>query len=85
MAYLKKGDPLPKKGKGAKLSDKMRTFIDEYMISKNATDAVRKSGYKTKNPNRIGAELLRHPLVSAEIENAWMKNKNEQSFVGTTS
>ena len=68
MAYLKKGDELPSKGKGAKLSPKMRAFIDEYMVSMNASEAVLKAGYKTKNPNRIAAELIQHPLVSVEIE-----------------
>jgi len=46
----------------------MRTFVDEFMISKNASDACVKAGYKTKNANRMGAELMNHPLVAAEIE-----------------
>lgn len=68
MAYLKKGDPVPSKGKGSKLSPKQRAFIDEYMVSQNASEAVLKAGYKTTNQNRIASELLQHPLVSEEIE-----------------
>jgi len=68
MAYLKEGDEAPKNGKGKTLSPKMRAFIDEYMVSQNASEAVLKAGYKTRNQNRIASELLRHPLVSAEIE-----------------
>ncbi len=68
MAYLKKGAGAPKKGKGAKLSPKMRAFIDEYMVTQNASEAVLKAGYKTRNQNRIASELLQHPLVSEEIE-----------------
>lgn len=78
MAYLKKGDPVPTKGKGSKLSLKQRAFIDEYMVSQNASEAVLKAGYKTTNQNRIASELLQHPLVSAEIERR-MEEKQEKT------
>lgn len=68
MAYLKKGQEPPKTGKGSKLSAKMRAFVDEFMVTQNASEACLKAGYKTKNPTRLGAELMNHPLVATEIE-----------------
>lgn len=67
MAYLRKSDGVPDKGKGARLSPKMKAFIEEYLISKNASDAVIKAGYKTSNPAQLAAELRNHPLVSEEL------------------
>lgn len=67
MAYLTMNSEIPVKGKGAKLSTKMLRFIDEYFVDMNGSEAVLRVPYKTTNPNRIASELLRHPLVSAEI------------------
>lgn len=67
MAYLKPGQKPPLKGKGSKLSAKMSKFIDEYFVDMNASAAVLRAGYKTRNQNRVAAELLRHPLVREEI------------------
>jgi len=68
MAYLKHGDDVPTKGKGAKLSSKMSVFVDEYMVDMNAAQACVRAGYKTNNSNKLGTELLQHPLVKAAIE-----------------
>ncbi len=68
MAYLKPGQSAPNKGKGSKLSPKMERFVEEYLVDLNASEAVLRAGYKTRNKNRMGAELLRHPLVSQTIE-----------------
>jgi Phage terminase, small subunit len=68
MAYLTANRPIPTKGKGSKLSAKQRAFVDEYMLDLNASQAVLRAGYKTNNPNRIGVELCRHPLVAQELE-----------------
>ncbi|QDP56988.1 MAG: putative terminase small subunit [Prokaryotic dsDNA virus sp.] len=68
MAYLPKGSEPPTTGKGSKLSPKMRAFVDEYMITQNASEACVKAGYKTKNPGRMAAELMSHPLIEREIE-----------------
>lgn len=70
MAYLKRGSEIPEKGKGTKLSAKMQLFVSEYLVDLNATEAVKRAGYKTKNPKNIGAELLRHPLVKAAVDEA---------------
>lgn len=59
--------------KGRKLTPKMISFIDQYTGESfgNSTQSILKSEYTTTNPdvaNRLGAELLQHPLVSAEIK-----------------
>lgn len=56
--------------KGHKLTPKMRSFIDQYMIDLNATQAVVRSDYSTTNntsANRLAAELMAHPLIKEEI------------------
>ncbi len=73
MAYLSLDKGVPEKGKGAKLSKKMGLFVSEYLVDLNATKAVLRAGYKTKNPNRLGSELLRHPLVKAAVDSALAK------------
>jgi phage terminase small subunit len=73
MAYLRKGQEPPVKGKGAKLSSKMELFVSEYLVDLNATEAVRRAGYKTTNPNRLGTELLNHPIIKERIDAALSK------------
>lgn len=68
MAYLQRGAEPPLTGKGSKLGSKMRAFVDEYMIDFNASAAVLRAGYKTKNRSLMAGELMRHPLVMKEIE-----------------
>jgi phage terminase small subunit len=68
MAYLKKGDPVPEKGRGARLTAKMTRFIDEYMLDLNATQALQRAGYKSPTYNRLAHTMLQHPLVRAEID-----------------
>lgn len=68
LSYLKPGQEPPKTGKGSKLSPKMERFVEEYLIDLNASAAVERAGYKTRNKNRMGAELMRHPLVKAKLD-----------------
>ncbi len=68
MLNVKKGRAVSQGTKGFKLTPKMRSFIDLYLIHMNATKAVELSGYKTKNPSLIATHLMQHPLVIAEIE-----------------
>jgi len=68
MAYLRKGDIPPTKGRGSKLSNKMTRFVDEYMVDLNATQAVLRAGYKTKIPTKLGIELMNHPLVKQAVQ-----------------
>ena len=70
MPYLRPGADVSstKNGKGRSLTLKMESFVQHYLVCQNASEAVRLAGYKTKNPHKMGAELLRHPLVRAEVE-----------------
>lgn len=68
MAYLRKSSGVPSKGKGARLSPKMRAFVDHFLLTKNASEAVLKAGYKTGNAHKLAAELRNHPLVDEEIK-----------------
>lgn len=78
MAYLRKGQEVPTRGKGQKLSAKMEMFVSEYLIDLNGTAAVQRAGYKTRNPNKLASELLRHPLVKAAIDDR-MAEKQERN------
>lgn len=73
MAYLNPNTGVPAKGKGSKLSPKMKLFISEYLIDLNATDAVLKAGYKSRHPQALGTELLRHPLIKEAVDAALAK------------
>ena len=79
MPFLAEDATPPTKGKGSKLSVKMRLFVDEFMVDQVGSKAVIRAGYKTDNPNRIASSLLRHPLVKAEIDKrlAERREKNE--------
>lgn len=51
-----------------KLTQKQRRFIDEYIISGNATQAAIKAGYSKKTARKIGQENLTKPDIKATIE-----------------
>lgn len=51
----------------AKLTDKQRRFVDEYLIDLNATQAAIRAGYSAKTADRIGPELLGKTCVSEAI------------------
>lgn len=80
MPYLRPGSEPPKKGKGSKLSAKMMLFVDEYLVDLNGSEAVLRAGYKTRNKNRMASELLRHPLVKAEIEKRTEKRRESMEL-----
>lgn len=49
------------------LSAKQQKFIDEYLVSFNATQAALRAGYAEKSAHAIGWENLRKPEISGEI------------------
>ena len=51
-----------------KLTQKQRRFIDEYIISGNATQAAIKAGYSKKTAAVTATENLRKPNIKAEIQ-----------------
>lgn len=42
----------------AKLTDKQKRFVEEYLIDLNATQAAIRAGYSVNNADKIGSELL---------------------------
>lgn len=69
MPFLYKSESVGTKGR--KLTPKMRSFINEYMIDFNATSAVLRSEYSTSGSKQkcrnMAALLMAHPLVQEEI------------------
>ena len=54
-----------------KLTQKQQRFVDEYIISGNATQSYKKAGYSAKKDTIAASEdskLLRNPKVQAELE-----------------
>ena len=54
----------------AKLTDKQRTFVAEYLVDLNATQAAIRAGYSVKTAGSIGEENLRKPEIQAAIAKA---------------
>lgn len=50
------------------LSPKQQLFIKEYQIDFNASASAQRSGYSTKNADKIGHELLGKTRVSEQIK-----------------
>lgn len=65
---LTKGDEIPEKGKGSKLTSKMENFVNEYFVDFNGSAAVKRAGYRSSNPNKLAVKLLNHPLVAQAVE-----------------
>lgn len=51
-----------------KLTQKQKRFVDEYLISGNATQAAIKAGYSEKTATVTGAENLRKPNIKKAID-----------------
>ncbi len=52
------------------LSPKQLLFLQTYIKLGNATQALIKAGYKTKNAGKYCSELLAKPYIKAELERA---------------
>lgn len=59
----------------AKLTEKQKRFVDEYLIDLNATAAAKRAGYSEKTADRIGPELLGKTCVSQAIQEAIMERQ----------
>lgn len=51
-----------------KLTQKQQRFVDEYIISGNATQAAIKAGYAKKAAYRTGADNLKKPQIKSALE-----------------
>lgn len=54
----------------SKLTPKQQRFVEEYLIDLNASAAMRRAGYKSKNPDVDGYNLLVKPSIAVEIKKA---------------
>jgi len=61
----------------AKLTEKQKRFVQEYLVDLNATQAAIRAGYSEKSAARIAVELLNKTQVSAELQKA-MKNRQKR-------
>jgi hypothetical protein len=53
-------------------------FIERYLTNGyNKKDAVEHSGYKTDNPSRYGATILKRPVVQKELKRRIAEKRNE--------
>jgi phage terminase small subunit len=51
------------------LTARQAMFVQEYLISLNATQAAIRAGYSEKTARAIGSENLKKPAIAAEIAN----------------
>ncbi|MFJ6963503.1 MAG: terminase small subunit [Limosilactobacillus fermentum] len=51
-----------------RLTQKQQRFVDEYIISGNATQAAIKAGYSKKTAKQMGTENLAKPIIKAELD-----------------
>ena len=61
-----------------KLTPLQERFVEEYLISLNATDAAKKAGYSKKTANQKGPELLQYPLVAKKIKERLMELESKK-------
>ncbi|WP_239700345.1 terminase small subunit [Mammaliicoccus sp. D-M17] len=61
-----------------KLTIKQQKFVDEYLISGNATDAAIKAGYSKKSARQVATENLSKPYISEYINERLQEVKNNK-------
>lgn len=64
----------------AKLTEKQKRFVAEYLVDLNATAAARRAGYSAKTADRIGPELLGKTCVSNAIQKA-MQDREQRTEI----
>lgn len=52
----------------AKLTEKQKRFVQEYLVDLNATQAAIRAGYSKKTAQQIATENLSKPVIQAEIQ-----------------
>ncbi|MBL1057749.1 terminase small subunit [Ligilactobacillus salivarius] len=63
-----------------KLTQKQQRFVDEYIISGNATQAAIKAGYSKKTARFVGAENLTKPNIKDELEKRNAEIKSQKTM-----
>ena len=63
-----------------KLTIKQETFVAEYLVDLNATQAAIRAGYSAKNADKIGSELLGKTRVKEKIQER-MDQRSERTEI----
>jgi len=63
-----------------KLTIKQETFVAEYLVDLNATQAAIRAGYSAKNADKIGSELLGKTRVKEKIQER-MNQRSERTEI----
>lgn len=63
-----------------KLTQKQQRFVNEYIISGNATQAAIKAGYSKKTARFVGAENLTKPNIKVELEKRNAEIKSQKTM-----
>ena len=63
-----------------KLTAKQRTFIQEYLIDLNATQAAIRAGYSKKTAQQVGSQNLSKLVIQTSIQKA-MKQRSERTGI----
>lgn len=66
----------------ARLTEKQKLFVAEYLVDLNATRAAIRAGYSVKTAGAIGQENLKKPEIQAALQAAI---KRQQTRTGITS
>lgn len=51
-----------------KLTALQQAFLREFLLCRKPAEAMRRAGYKSKNPDVDASELLKHPIIKAAVE-----------------
>ena len=62
-----------------KLTERQKRFVDAYIKTGNASEAIRLAGYSEKNADVKGAQLLVNPSISKEVEKRLAELKSERT------
>lgn len=64
----------------ARLTEKQKLFVTEYLVDLNATQAAIRAGYKEKTAYSMGQRLLKHVEIQASLAAA-MKQRSERTGI----
>jgi len=64
----------------SELTPKQKTFVDEYLIDLNATQAAIRAGYSKRTAGQIGDENLKKPQITKAIQDS-MTQRAKQAKV----
>lgn len=67
----------PSRKRGAWLTEKQASFVREYLVDLNVTQAAQRAGYSKKTAYSIGHELFNKPEIATAIAEA-MKQRSDR-------